>query len=216
MIEQAAAADDTRLAHQIALYGLERGRSNAMHIKRLAKLAKDPSFTGNVRLGQTSGKHQILIWAFWVLWKIPKGSQRTQNPSHPSKERSFHLCYLSKDIFFLLKYLKFFPITQMIFKSIYLIKPIIYYTIYEGYHRQRNNCNSYTYICLIRQWLRTPSAKDDECGTLREDAEKDTERRYQERVMSREDGAERGQRRERKMPRENGADSERRRRCHWE
>lgn len=53
MIEQAAAADDTRLAHQIALYGLERGRSNGMHIKRLAKLAKDPGFTGNVRLGQS-------------------------------------------------------------------------------------------------------------------------------------------------------------------
>ena len=52
-IEQAVAADDTRLAHQIAVYGLERRRSNAIHIKRFAKLAKDPGFTGNVRLGES-------------------------------------------------------------------------------------------------------------------------------------------------------------------
>ncbi|KAF8337774.1 hypothetical protein F5887DRAFT_1063021 [Amanita rubescens] len=57
MIEEAVAADDARLAHQITLYGLERGRSNAVHIKRFAKLAKDPGFTGNVRLGQSPSGH---------------------------------------------------------------------------------------------------------------------------------------------------------------
>jgi len=47
--EESLAGGNPRLAHQISLYRLERGRANAKHMQRFAKLAKLPGFTGQVK-----------------------------------------------------------------------------------------------------------------------------------------------------------------------
>ncbi|KAF8327310.1 hypothetical protein F5887DRAFT_1083856 [Amanita rubescens] len=51
--EDSLAETDPLLAHQIAVYRMERGRANATHAVRFAKLAKDPSFTGQITKGRS-------------------------------------------------------------------------------------------------------------------------------------------------------------------
>ena len=51
--EESLAGDNPQLAHQISLYRLERGRANATHMKRFAKLAKLPGFTGQRKPGRS-------------------------------------------------------------------------------------------------------------------------------------------------------------------
>ena len=51
--EESLAGGNPRLAHQISLYCLERGRANAKHMQRFAKLAKLPGFTGQVKPGRS-------------------------------------------------------------------------------------------------------------------------------------------------------------------
>ncbi|KAF8335183.1 hypothetical protein F5887DRAFT_892158 [Amanita rubescens] len=51
--EESLVGDDPRLAHQISVYRLERGRANATHMQRFAKLAKLPGFTGQIKPGRS-------------------------------------------------------------------------------------------------------------------------------------------------------------------
>ena len=50
--ESSLAKTNPLLAHQIALYRLERGRANTTHSARFAKLAKNSGFTGQVTKGR--------------------------------------------------------------------------------------------------------------------------------------------------------------------
>ncbi|KAJ7600188.1 hypothetical protein C8J56DRAFT_767981 [Mycena floridula] len=50
--EQVVLATNPALAYQICLHRLQRGRHNAIHIKRLEKLAKDPRFSGSLTVGK--------------------------------------------------------------------------------------------------------------------------------------------------------------------
>ncbi|KAJ7573041.1 hypothetical protein C8J56DRAFT_1017690 [Mycena floridula] len=52
--EQAVSGTNPALAYQICQYRLERGRYDAIHVKRLTMLAKDPGFTGSL----AAGKHR--------------------------------------------------------------------------------------------------------------------------------------------------------------
>ncbi len=51
--ESSLAQTNPLLAHQIAVYRLERGRANATHSARFAKLAKNSKFTGQVTKGRS-------------------------------------------------------------------------------------------------------------------------------------------------------------------
>ncbi|KAJ7585925.1 hypothetical protein C8J56DRAFT_1052282 [Mycena floridula] len=50
--EQELSATNPALAYQVQQHRLERGRCDAIHIKRLTKLAKDPRFTGALTIGK--------------------------------------------------------------------------------------------------------------------------------------------------------------------
>ncbi|KAJ7585883.1 hypothetical protein C8J56DRAFT_787886 [Mycena floridula] len=50
--EQELSATNPALAYQVRQHRLERGRCDAIHIKRLTKLAKDPRFTGALTIGK--------------------------------------------------------------------------------------------------------------------------------------------------------------------
>ncbi|KAJ7596489.1 hypothetical protein C8J56DRAFT_772419, partial [Mycena floridula] len=50
--EQAVSGTNPALAYQICQYRLERGRYDAIHVKRLSMLAKDPGFTGSLAAGK--------------------------------------------------------------------------------------------------------------------------------------------------------------------
>lgn len=42
-----------QLAHQVALYRIERGRFDAHHLRRLTEISRLPGFTGNIVPGES-------------------------------------------------------------------------------------------------------------------------------------------------------------------
>jgi hypothetical protein len=74
------------LAHQIALYRREHGRSNSLHMQRFEKLAILPTFTGDLRSGTGITRAQADIATPPIEARVPTISVDPNNADDTSSE----------------------------------------------------------------------------------------------------------------------------------